>query len=43
MEPKTPMTIPMSSIVRMFFTLLLIGIVIGVFGSTLALRRFLEV
>lgn len=38
-----PLTVGSGSIVRMFFTLLLIGIVIGVFGSTLALRRFLEV
>lgn len=38
-----PLTVSSGSIVRMFFTLLLIGIVIGVFGSTLALRRFLEV
>jgi cell division transport system permease protein len=38
-----PLTVGSGSIIRMFFTLLLIGIVIGVFGSTLALRRFLEV
>ncbi|HEX2052983.1 MAG TPA: permease-like cell division protein FtsX [Actinomycetota bacterium] len=38
-----PLTVSSGSIVRMFFTLLLIGIVIGVFGSSLALRRFLEV
>jgi cell division transport system permease protein len=38
-----PLTVSSGSIIRMFFTLLLIGIVIGVFGSTLALRRFLEV
>lgn len=38
-----PLTVGSGSIVRMFFTLLFIGIVIGIFGSTLALRRFLEV
>lgn len=38
-----PLTVGSGSIIRVFFTLLAIGIVIGVFGSTLALRRFLEV
>lgn len=38
-----PLTVSSGSIIRMFFTLLAIGIVIGVFGSSLALRRFLEV
>ncbi|HVL50103.1 MAG TPA: permease-like cell division protein FtsX [Actinomycetota bacterium] len=38
-----PLTVSSGSIIRMFFTLLGIGIVIGIFGSTLALRRFLEV
>ena len=38
-----PLTVGSGAILRTFFTLLAIGIVIGVFGSTLALRRFLEV
>lgn len=38
-----PMTVGGSSIMRVFFSLLIVGIAIGVFGSTLALRRFLEV
>lgn len=38
-----PVTIGNSDIVRVFLTLLAVGIGIGVFGSTLALRRFLEV
>lgn len=38
-----PITVSTGSVVRVFFTLLAIGIVIGIFGSTLALRRFLEV
>ncbi|MGQ0679211.1 MAG: permease-like cell division protein FtsX [Actinomycetota bacterium] len=38
-----PMTVGGGSVVRVFFTLLAVGIAIGVFGSTLALRRFLEV
>lgn len=38
-----PMTVGSGSIVRVFFMLLIVGIAIGVFGSTLALRRFLEV
>lgn len=38
-----PLTVGSGSIVRVFLILLAVGIVIGVFGSTLALRRFLEV
>ncbi|MEX2586664.1 MAG: permease-like cell division protein FtsX [Actinomycetota bacterium] len=38
-----PVTISNADIVRVFLTLLAVGIGIGVFGSTLALRRFLEV
>lgn len=38
-----PMTVGNGSILRVFFMLLAVGIAIGIFGSTLALRRFLEV
>ncbi len=38
-----PVTIGNADIVQVFLTLLAVGIGIGVFGSTLALRRFLEV
>lgn len=38
-----PMTVGTGSVVKVFFTLLIVGIAIGIFGSSLALRRFLEV
>lgn len=38
-----PMTVGNGSVLRIFLTLLGVGVVIGTMGSTLALRRFLEV
>ena len=38
-----PMTVGSGSVLRVFLTLLIVGICIGAFGSSLALRRFLEV
>ena len=38
-----PMTVGNGSVLRIFLTLLVVGVFIGAMGSTLALRRFLEV
>jgi cell division transport system permease protein len=38
-----PMTVGNGTVLKVFFTLLAVGVCIGAFGSTLALRRFLEV
>jgi cell division transport system permease protein len=38
-----PMTVGGGTVLRVFMILMLVGVAIGVFGSTLALRRFLEV
>lgn len=38
-----PMTVGNGSVLKAFLTLLIVGVCIGAFGSSLALRRFLEV
>jgi cell division transport system permease protein len=38
-----PMTVGSGSVLKAFLTLLIVGVCIGAFGSSLALRRFLEV
>ena len=41
--PFVPMTVGAGTILQIFVTLLVVGVIIGVLGSSLALRRFLEV